>query len=213
MRSFSADQNNILDCPIYMRVHPLLSVYISVTWSLLAMNRLHANRNESMSRLCATSKWTAQIAKHVKMTLYVLTRPCPRQTWKGPKLSTPTDVKGGLSGKMRVSGKSPSSVGKEAPVDGSSYLSAELEQLQKRAMRIIFPFVPYSDALHQANLETLSRRRQSITTKLFDSITCNSDHKLPELLKPRSNCESHLRRKRNFNVPLAKRKRLKNTFM
>ena len=58
-----------------------------------------------------------------------------------------------------------------------AYLSAELEQLQKGAMRIIFLFVPYSDALHQANLETLSRRRQSITTKLFDSITCNSDHK------------------------------------
>ena len=93
-----------------------------------------------------------------------------------------------------------------------AYLSAELEQLQKRAMRIIFPFVPYSDALHQANLETLSRRRQSITTKLFNSITCNSDHKLHELLPPRNNCESNLRRKRNFNVPLAKTKRLKNTF-
>ena len=40
-------------------------------------------------------------------------------------------------------------------------------------------------ALHQANLETFSRRRQSITTELFDSITCNSDHKLHELLPPR----------------------------
>ncbi|XP_073257878.1 uncharacterized protein [Porites lutea] len=52
-----------------------------------------------------------------------------------------------------------------------AYLSAELEQLQKRAMRIIFPFVPYSDTLHQANLETLSRRRQSITTKLINSMS------------------------------------------
>ena len=94
-----------------------------------------------------------------------------------------------------------------------AYLSAELEQLQKCAMRIIFPFVPYSDALPQANLETLSRHRQSITTKLFASITCNSDHKLHELLPPRNNCESNLRRKRNFNVPLAKTKRLKNTFI
>ena len=95
-----------------------------------------------------------------------------------------------------------------------AYVSAELEQLQKRAMRIIFPFVPYSDALHQANLETLSRRRQSITTKLFASITCNSiNHKLHELLPPRNNCESNLRRKRNFNVPLAKTERLKNTFI
>ena len=41
----------------------------------------------------------------------------------------------------------------------------------------------------------------------------NSDHKLYELLPPRNNCESNLRRKRNFNVPLAKTKRLKNTFI
>ena len=94
-----------------------------------------------------------------------------------------------------------------------TYLSAELEQLQKRAMRIIFPFVPYSDALHQPNLDTLSQRKQSITTKLFDSITCNPDHKLHELLPPRNICKSNLRRKRNFNVPLAKTKRLMNTFM
>ena len=94
-----------------------------------------------------------------------------------------------------------------------AYLFTELEQLQKRAMRIIFPFAPYRDALHQANLETLSGRRQSITTKLFNSITCNSDHKLHELLPPRNSCEPDLRRKRNFNVPLAKTKRLKNTFI
>ena len=94
-----------------------------------------------------------------------------------------------------------------------AYLSTELEQLQKRAMPIIFPFAPYSDALHQANLETLSRRRQSITTKLFDSITCNSDHKLYELLPPRNNCESNLRQKRDLNVSRAKTKRLKNTFI
>ena len=94
-----------------------------------------------------------------------------------------------------------------------AYLSAELQQLQERAMPIIFPFVSYSDALHKANLETLSRRRQSITTKLFDSITRNSDHKLHEFLLPRNNCESNLRRKRNFNVPLAKTKRLKKTFI
>ena len=94
-----------------------------------------------------------------------------------------------------------------------AYLSAELEQLQKRPMQIIFPFVPYSDALHQASLEMLPIRRQSITTKLFDSITCSLGHKLHELLPPHTNCESHLRQKRNCNVPLAKTKRLKNTFV
>ena len=47
---------------------------------------------------------------------------------------------------------------------------------------------PSHNALNQANLETLSQRRQSITTKLFDSITCNSDHKLYKLLPPQNNC-------------------------
>ena len=47
---------------------------------------------------------------------------------------------------------------------------------------------PSHNALNQANLETLSQRRQSITTKLFDSIACNSDHKLYKLLPPQNNC-------------------------
>ena len=72
---------------------------------------------------------------------------------------------------------------------------------------------PSHDALNQANLEMLSQCRQSITTKLFDSITCNSDHKLYKLLPPQNNCELNLRRKRKFNVPLAKTKRLMNTFI
>ena len=74
-----------------------------------------------------------------------------------------------------------------------AYLSAELEQLLRHAMWIIFLFAPYSNALLQANLEMLSGRRQSITTELFNSITCNSDHKLHELLPPQNNCESNLR--------------------
>ena len=39
------------------------------------------------------------------------------------------------------------------------YLSEELERIQRRAMRIIFPFKPYQEALAQAGLETLSARR------------------------------------------------------
>ena len=71
----------------------------------------------------------------------------------------------------------------------------------------------YLSAEVEANLETLSRRRQSITAKLLHSITSNSDHKLYELLLPRNNCESNLRQKKDFNVPLAETKKLKNTFI
>ena len=94
-----------------------------------------------------------------------------------------------------------------------AYLSAELEQLQKRAMRIIFPFISYSNALQQARLETLSMRRQSITSKLFHSICSNTDHKLYKLLPARNQCDRNLRHKRDFHAPVAKTKRLMNTFI
>ena len=46
-----------------------LSERMSLTWPLLAMNLLSANRKESVSKLCATSMCTARMAKHVKITL------------------------------------------------------------------------------------------------------------------------------------------------
>ena len=94
-----------------------------------------------------------------------------------------------------------------------AYLSAELEQLQKRAMRIIFPFTSYRDALQQARLETLSARRELITSKLFESISSNENHRLYKLLPSRNKCHFNLRHKRNFNIPMAKTKRLMNTFL
>ena len=94
-----------------------------------------------------------------------------------------------------------------------AYLSAELEQLQKRAMRIISPFTSYRDALQQARLETLSARRELITSKLFESISSNENHRLYKLLPSRNKCHFNLRHKRNFNIPMAKTKRLMNTFI
>ena len=48
-----------------------------------------------------------------------------------------------------------------------SYLSDELESLQKRAMRILHPFVDYCNALELVNIETAYNCRQAPTTKLF----------------------------------------------
>ena len=94
-----------------------------------------------------------------------------------------------------------------------AYLSAELEQLQKRAMHIIHPFTPYCDALACANLEKLSERREAITTKLFDTISHDEDHKLHHLLPPSNDCCVNLRQKRKFPAPRCKTKRLMNTFI
>ena len=82
-----------------------LSDLISLTWPLLAINRLNAiKKKESVSKMYATSMRTARTAKQVKMTPYLFTRLRPRRTWKGQ--SIPTDVKGGRSGVWRSTGRS-----------------------------------------------------------------------------------------------------------
>lgn len=83
-----------------------LSERISFTWPLLTINLRSANRKESVSKLWTTLICTMRIAKHVKIIPYCLTRLRARQTWKGPKQSTPTVVKGGWSGVRRSSGRS-----------------------------------------------------------------------------------------------------------
>lgn len=83
-----------------------LSDLISLTWPRLAIKRLSVIRKESVSKLYAISRCTARIARHVKMTPYLFMRARPRRTCKGPKQSTPTEVKGGLSRMMRSAGKS-----------------------------------------------------------------------------------------------------------
>ena len=64
------------------------------------------------------------------------------------------------------------------------YLSHELEAVQKRAMRIIFPCFIYDEALVKENLVTLSDRGQALTDKLFTKILGNKDSKLRNLLPP-----------------------------
>ncbi|KAL9973222.1 hypothetical protein ACROYT_G019644, partial [Oculina patagonica] len=92
------------------------------------------------------------------------------------------------------------------------YLSEELERIQRRAMRIIFPFKPYQEALAQAGLETLSARRQSLTNKLFSKIAEDRNNKLHNLLPERNTCHYNLRKKRKFNANF-KTNRLKNSFI
>ena len=93
------------------------------------------------------------------------------------------------------------------------YLSDELESLQKRALRIIYPMKPYSEALTASNPVTLSERRKQITKRLFDEITTDESHKLHDLLPPRNTCAKQLRNIRKFILPTCKTNRLKNSFI
>ena len=68
------------------------------------------------------------------------------------------------------------------------YLSNELEGVQKRAMRIIFPLCSYNEALVESGLTKLSDRRQELVDKLFKNVLQNEQNKLHELLPARITC-------------------------
>ena len=51
-----------------------------------------------------------------------------------------------------------------------TYLSDKIEKVRKRAFRIIYPEVEYTDALRIAQCERLSERRQDICEQTFKRI-------------------------------------------
>ena len=93
------------------------------------------------------------------------------------------------------------------------YLSEELEKIQRRALRIIFPDLGYQEALKECNIATLHQRRQWLTERLFNEIKDNSLHKLHGLLPPCNLSTVALRRKCAFNVPPCRTNRLMNSFI
>ena len=93
------------------------------------------------------------------------------------------------------------------------YLSEELEKIQRRALRIIFPDLGYQEALKECNIATLYQRRQLLTERLFNEIKDNSCQKLHGLLPSRNLSTVALRRKHAFNVPFCRTNRLKNSFI
>jgi len=52
----------------------------------------------------------------------------------------------------------------------TSYLSEDLDAIQKRAMRTIHPGLDYDEALAKHNLQPLAARRGELTKKLYQSI-------------------------------------------
>ena len=94
-----------------------------------------------------------------------------------------------------------------------AYLSEDLERLQKRALRIIYPHIHYSRALEVLRISTLFERRETIASKLFDEITNDQQHRLHNLLPVRNMNNYSLRSTRKFVRPLCKTERCKNSFI
>ncbi|CAH3022045.1 unnamed protein product [Porites evermanni] len=93
------------------------------------------------------------------------------------------------------------------------YLSEELERIQKRALRIIFPYAGYNSALKEAGIPSLYDRRVSLSSDLFNDIVLDINHKLAGLLPPKAEHHRQLRSNRKFNVPVCKTDRLKKSFI
>ena len=58
------------------------------------------------------------------------------------------------------------------------YLSEQLEHIQKRALRIIFPYASYNSAHKEAGIPSLYDRQASLSSDLFNDIVFDINHKL-----------------------------------
>ena len=89
----------------------------------------------------------------------------------------------------------------------SIYLSDQLESIQRRAMRIIFPHLKYAD------ISTLFDRRAQLSNQLFKEIVNNKDHKLSGQFPLQKHHHNDLRSGRMFNVPVCTTDWLKKSFI
>ena len=94
------------------------------------------------------------------------------------------------------------------------HLSDDIEPIQRRALRIIFPSLSYCEAIGKAGIPTLSERRETLSIKLFNDIVSKEHHKLANLLPPMASSHArHLRNKRHFNTPVCRTDRFMNSFI
>ena len=92
------------------------------------------------------------------------------------------------------------------------YLSMDLERVQRRALKIIYPELNSEEAIKQAKMTTLKNRREKLSQKLFTSIQENREHKLYHLL-PEGNSQTYnLRELRRYKLPIINTNRLKNSW-
>ena len=90
-------------------------------------------------------------------------------------------------------------------------LSDNIESIQRRAFKIIFPHLTYHQACTATESPQLITRRESMCKKLFKDIE-NPEHKLFDLLPEKYNNTYSLRKNRKYVPPKCKTNRYKNSF-
>ena len=93
------------------------------------------------------------------------------------------------------------------------YLNLDIERVQKRCIKRIFPDVSYEEGLKLAKLETLCDRGSEACKKLFLQAYSDTSHKLHNLIPKENSCQYSLRRSRKILVPRTRTDRFKNSFV
>ena len=92
------------------------------------------------------------------------------------------------------------------------YLSDNIETIQKRCLRTIFPGHSYDEARSISNLPTLFERRTKLCQSYFRKMH-NADHKLNKLLPNQRNISYDLRTDNTLPVPLARTDRFRRSLI
>ena len=102
-----------------------------------------------------------------------------------------------------------------APAWSSSlpeYLIYKIEQIQKRAMKIIHPGLSYQTALEKCSLSTLSERRKSLCVNFFHKIEQPND-KIHHLLPDKRDHKYGLRKQNKYSDIRTRTDRYKKSFI
>ena len=93
-----------------------------------------------------------------------------------------------------------------------SYLQDRIEQIQRRATKIILPGLSYDERLNDLRLPLLLDRRDSLCYKFYKSVLANNSS-LTNLFPKRNDHRYSLRNPRTFSLFKCKTQRFKYSFL
>ena len=91
-------------------------------------------------------------------------------------------------------------------------LCEKLESIQRRALRIAFPGIPYHEALQKSGLPTLCERREELARRFFRAIL-SPTHRLHHLLPTRRRVHYDLRNDTQRDKIVGRHQRYRNTLI
>ena len=92
------------------------------------------------------------------------------------------------------------------------YLSDDIEMVQKRVLKSIFPGQCYNDILNHTGISSLKERRDHLCRKYFNDMKVNS-HKLNHLLPDKRQVEYDLRPVNAYPLPQTRTDRYRNSII